>query len=304
MKTKRKKKKKKQKEKDSNMAEPTEAEIVNIANSFILSAPPGELNEVVSDVRVLLQNDELLNRNALETFRSYNTTQMIQIQNGDHDALVTKFNEIGNSEYIDPTGGSIFTYDHIRQKVTGSRPISGELDSGAEPFRRSLEEAAQTYIAQHYTNGTTAVFSSKEGSEFKLILCISSSKSSPNNFWGGRWRSAWTLRFKPGGDAKIEGNIKIQVHYYEDGNVQLNSNFTKNLTIKTPSDAKGFGETILKQLSKLEQEFQSALEHSYNTMGDTTFKALRRVLPITRERIKWEKIKNYRTGSEVVGSGK
>jgi capping protein alpha len=57
----------------------------------------------------------------------------------------------------------------------------------------------------------------------------------------------------------------------------------------------------LKEIGKLEQEYHTALEHSYNTMGETTFKALRRVLPITRERIKWEKIKNYRIGTDVTG---
>jgi len=276
------------------MAELSEAEILQIANGFLLAAPPGEFGEVVTDVRGLLQNDALLNQKALETFRTYNTDQFTQVPSGDHEALITKYGEIGNNEYLDPIGGCILSYDHIRQKVTGSRPISSELDSAAEPFRRAIEEGVIDYVHNHYQYGTPAVYSGKEGSEVKIIICISSSKFNPNNFWNGRWRSVWTATFKPGGTLKLEGNIRVNVHYYEDGNVQLNTNFNKRAEFKAPSDPTSLSEVLLKQLVKLEQDYQTALEHSYNTMGETTFKALRRVLPITREKIKWEKIRAYR----------
>jgi len=281
------------------MAAVGEAEILQIATNFLLEAPPGEFNEVVTDVRGLVANDALLNRNALETFSKYNMDQMIQVTNGDHEFLITKFGDIGGHNYLDPIGGSVVSYDHIKQKVTGTRPIAGELDASVEPFRRSIEEAAVNYVAEHYLNGTTTVYSGQEGSENKVIVAISSSKFNPNNFWNGRWRSVWTIVFKPGGDAKLEASIRVNVHYYEDGNVQLGTNYKKNSTVKIPSDAKSSGEAVLKQIAKLEQDYQTAVEHSYNTMGETTFKALRRVLPITREKIKWEKIKTYKMGADA-----
>jgi len=49
-----------------------------------------------------------------------------------------------------------------------------------------------------------------------------------DDFSTGRWRSLWTCTFKPGsGNAELKGNIRITVHYYEDGNVQLNTNTPK-----------------------------------------------------------------------------
>jgi len=274
---------------------------MQICNGFLLAAPPGELNEVVQDVRCLLNNDELLNRNASETFRTYNTTQMIQVRHGDHEVIISKFGEVGPSEYLDPIAKQVVSFDHIKQQITGQRAIGNELDSSVEPFRKSIEDAAVLYVNDHYQNGAPAVYSAKDGSEMKVTICISSSKFSPTNFWGGRWRSTWIARFKAGGELKLEGSIAVQIHYYEDGNVQLLTKYLKNAAIKAPSDAKGIGEACLKEIGKLEQDYHTALEHSYNTMGETTFKALRRVLPITRERIKWEKIKNYRIGADVTG---
>ena len=38
----------------------------------------------------------------------------------------------------------------------------------------------------------------------------------------GKWRSQWSLTFpESGGTVEITGILKVQVHYYEDGNVQL-----------------------------------------------------------------------------------
>jgi capping protein alpha len=281
----------------------TEAEILNIVKGYLLSSPPGEFSEVVTDVRGLLNNDELLSKNASDTFRTYNTDQMVQVivPGSEREALITKFGEISPNEYLDPLGGNVLTYDHIKQKVTNVRPISGELDSSAESFRRAIEEATVEYAAQHYENGTPAVFASTEGSEFKFHICISSSKFNSNNYWNGRWRTVWTVQFKPGGQAKLDGSIKIQVHYYEDGNVQLTANYNKKLNVNTTTSAKSTAEALLKQIIKTEQEYQAALEQSFLTMGETTFKALRRNLPITREKIKWEAIRNYRIGGDIGG---
>jgi len=273
------------------MGDPTEEELVEISNNFLLSSPPGEFLEVVTDVRALLPNETMLNDSAPRTFREYNTEQMIQVDSpAGHKVLITKYGEVNEGEYLDPKGGKILAFDHIKQEVTGNRGIGDELDHSLESLRSAFEKPSFEYTAQHYPHGTCTVY----GKDGQIIICISSARFNPHNFWNGRWRSVWTYE-----KGELVAHFKICVHYYEDGNVQLNTDTTQKVTVPESGGPEGIAKAAVAAIAKAEQVYQQSLEGSYATMGDTTYKALRRALPITRQRIDWQKIKNYKIGSDL-----
>lgn len=252
------------------------------------------------DVRGLLDDESVLNSSAPNTFREYNTDQLVPVQvpGQQHETLVSKDGEVKPGEYLDPRSKQVVLFDHIRNEVTGSRAAAGgEVVAEVEGHREAVDKAIQAYVGDHYKSGAYAVYGKKEGSNTVITVCISSAKFNPRNYWNGRMRTRWVCTFAPGGEVTLNGVARINVHYYEDGNVQLVS--TTPIAAKCPGgDAKKTADEIMKAIKKAESNFASELGLMYASMGDTTFKALRRALPITRTKIDWEKIRNFKS---VVG---
>lgn len=279
----------------------TDAEKVRIVSDFILHSPPGEFNEVFNDVRTLLNNDTLLKEGASSAFAQYNKDQLTpcRIAGSEQPVLISEHNDLGGGRFYDPRTKQTFRYDHLKKEATEFQTC--EPDRKAEPWRFALESEFGNYVLNHYPHGGFSVFSRASGNTITLTACVEDHQFQPKNFWNGRWRSQWTVSFDPsaiGDKVEVKGVIKVQVHYYEDGNVQLVSSKDVKHNVQIAEESE-FAVEFTKLIEAAESDYHNALSENYQTMSDTTFKALRRVLPVTRTKIDWNKIVSYSIGKEL-----
>ncbi|KAI0669191.1 F-actin capping protein alpha subunit [Trametes maxima] len=287
-------------------------ERIQTASRFLLQSPPGEINDVLNDVRNIISDDDSLQAGILPALREYNLAQFItaDVPGHQHQSIVSDAARIPSSSeseddeqsqdrFWDPRSRTSFRFDHLSLET--SDPEHVEPDAESEPFRVALENASLTYLAAHYHDGVASVFSTP-GSSTRFVVQIVANKYNPTNYWSGRWRSEYVV---DAAAQTLAGRILLNVHYYEQGNVQLATSHTVTLALPPAITTAGGAAAATKVFALIEAEegrYQASLNETYAEMGEKTFKGLRRALPMTRSKLDWDRVLGYKLGAELTNS--
>ena len=94
-------------------------------------------------------------------------------------------------------------------------------------------------------------------------------------------------------------DIQVQTHYFENGNVQLQAQHSMALPEFVSTKPESLAKDVIQAIEHHEQVYQAKLFDATDTLREHAFKALRRTLPITRQKIDWSKIVSYKVGSDM-----
>lgn len=260
-------------------------------SAFVEGAPPGELADVIADIKALTLETPKLITQLGPAFEKYNEGQFatVKLPGSSQSVIVSSYNSLGDGRYYDVESSSSFAFDHSTQKASAVQ--SYVLESSQLDLVKSLLKGLGSHVKEHFPNASYGVYPIEDDS--KIAMLVVANKYSPNNFWNGRWRSLYVFSLSA---SSLSGNINVDVHYYEDGNVRLLTTKPISASISSASAS-----TIIREIAVAEKKYQEEVNKGFNNLSEGAFKGLRRQLPITRQKIEWDKIAGYRLGQDIGG---
>ncbi|OCF36612.1 F-actin capping [Kwoniella heveanensis CBS 569] len=152
------------------MADLSLDEKCKLAAGFVEQTPPGEINDVINDIRAIISDDDALMTHVLPALRSYNLSQLHVI---DHqasgevpahssllsDAAILPGSDGSEERYVDTEGKRSFAFDHVTLVVSDYQPY--ELPEEEESFRSALAKSLAAYTKNHFATGYSSVSTSQ-----------------------------------------------------------------------------------------------------------------------------------------------
>lgn len=271
-----------------------------MVREMIKTSPAGDDTMIIKDIKALLNNadsDKLLAEVLREHYSSEldvdgakcGDIRLIKMPDGGR-SIISKYN-MDNLKYFDTQHKVMFDYDFVGNKVIDiEEGLPSGLAGGSETER--LQGQLNEYLLGHYNELSYGLVVADEGVE-DLKVVIVGEKLNDANYYNGKWVSVYSYNKSRG---EVSGIIKIKIHYYEDGNVVMNS------INKEDVGRVGSASELISAIAGFENKYELLMLKKINTLNEAKFKNLRRLMPISRSKIQWGRaIGNYKIGQDAAG---
>lgn len=220
---------------------------------------------------------------------------------------MSEYNKLEDGSFVDYESGKKFQFDHVNNKPSEWEDYEVESEVASTMYflqyvkliaSSSITKPLGAYVLEHYPAlPAYAVYPPSPSSSSEYTILIVGNKYNNPNYWyflitrtililrNGRWRSIY--KYDPHAKT-LKGTVTITVHYFEDGNVLLKTNHEVDKTDLSSSQA------LVKAIAEDEKAYQEELARTFGGLGDGVFKGLRRLLPVTKQKIEWERVAQYK----------
>lgn len=248
--------------------------------SLLGDAPPGEIDAVKQDILEITQKSNSVEKALEIQAGKSNVEQLRLVTVAGKQTVVSEFNHIEENYFY--THGSKpvkFEINHISRETK----VDGDYDKEVSSKVLEIQSEIEEYLEAHYcAESVGCVF----GDDDKQHVVIIGRKLSPQNFFNGQTTAVYTVA-----NDNVDGTIKADVHYFEEGNVRLKS--SNNISAKVTR-------SVMKTIASEESQFENMLNQSLRALNDTEFKQIRRQLPVTRQPVDWvQAIAGYNVGKDL-----
>jgi hypothetical protein len=158
------------------------------------------------------------------------------------------------------------------------------------PLALSMKEKVKAYQDETFGSkpGVTARMTLSPGKEdpiHQLVLTTYAEKIDTSNQRTGAWNATWTITYESDESAQISGSVKLHTYSYEEGNCQLRT--ARDFGSKTVVSQEDLPSALMDQIVAWEHEILELLTSYPDLVGDN-LRSIRRVLPITKTKMKWD----------------
>lgn len=158
------------------------------------------------------------------------------------------------------------------------------------PLAFTMKEKVKAYQDETFGSkpGVTARMAMAPGEEdpiHQLVLTTYVEKIDSSNQFTGAWNATWTITYESDESAKISGSTKLHTYSYEEGNCQLRT--ARDFQTTTVESEGDLPQALMDQITAWEREVLGLLASFHDLVGDN-LRSIRRVLPITKTKMKWD----------------
>lgn len=215
----------------------------------------------------------------------------------DVEGLVKKPREghpLDPTEFIDPGTQKLMLFDPMTGKTDSSK-LAGpnQIGTGDCDIQDAINKAGRQHVLKNYNPKCSAMGCFCKKGDFTVVAAAEKTKLSA--FWSGRFVSRWKLSIPEGSkSAEVTGEVKVLCHYFEEGNVQLRSSKKIETPVKIDfTDPADLAAKLFKLVDETERGVHSELDQLFQDMASTTFKDIRRALPVNGRKFQWGNIQAY-----------